>query len=354
MAVDLTSVASGGGDSGDAKGAIIESAGEAAGSAIGAIIGGGPGAAIGGAIGKTIGRIFGRKKKKGGGPQKTIVSISAFPCPKVDDKGISRAWWWADKIAQGVSLWATYETYKSAREEYKIAKRYHELAKEQWDLHRELYHPLEQQELDEIWAEKPYEPDYKTAVTGHTHLMDNVLASAERHRQRLADKYCICPDVSVFTKAQLMQATVQGDSANFARRYAEKLAQERNDLRWNRRLSAVSRGRGLLSESASFAQRATGAMSNYAQAMAGLASNAQKFRGYIHSRNETVYNSDRQRFNSRADVVDIGRHTDTMGEINRINFYNGDNSSGLRWGAVGVPYRQSGIDPTNYITINHR
>ena len=61
------------------------------------------------------------------------VSIKALPCPKVDDKGLNSAWYWADKIAQGVALWATYETYKAAKEDYKIAKRYHELAKEQWD-----------------------------------------------------------------------------------------------------------------------------------------------------------------------------------------------------------------------------
>lgn len=51
----------------------------------------------------------------------------------------------------------------------RLQKRYHELAKEQWDFHKQYYHPLEQQELDEIWAEKPYEPDYPTAVARHTH-----------------------------------------------------------------------------------------------------------------------------------------------------------------------------------------
>ena len=59
------------------------------------------------------------------------VSIKAFPCPKVNDKGLTGAWWWINKIAIAVSLWATYETWIAAKEEYKIGKRYYELGEEQ-------------------------------------------------------------------------------------------------------------------------------------------------------------------------------------------------------------------------------
>lgn len=349
--IDITAILGAGGAGGErSTGEVV---GTAAGTAIGTAVGGPVGGAIGGAIGGMIGGMFGKKKKKGG--DRTVVSIAAFPCPKVDDKGLNRAWFWADKIAQGVALWATYETYKAAKEDYKIAKRYHELAKEQWDLHREYYHPLEQQELDEIWAEKPYEPDYKTAVAGHTHTTDNVLNSLDKHRMALGKKYCICPDVSAFTKADFVSATISGDSDNFARRYAEKLAQERNDIRWSRRVAAAARGRGLLSESASHAQRASSSYSAYARAMGGLAGNAMEFSGYVQNRHQTTYNGDRERFNSRAMVFNVGRHTDVQSEVRNIDFTT-KATGGISWGNSGSAYMQSGIDPTSYVSIggSHR
>lgn len=351
MAIDISSVADGIFGGGEESGG--ESVGSTAGSTIGSMLGGPIGGAIGGTVGKLVGGLFGKKKK--GGSNRTVVSIAAFPCPKVDDKGLSRAWFWADKIAQVVALWATYETYKAAKEDYKIAKRYHELAKEQWDLHREHFHPLEQQELDEIWAEKPYDPDYPTAIAGHTHTIDNVSAAVDKHRKSLIAKYCICPDVSSFTKADIMQSTVMGDSDNFARRYAEKLAQERNDIRWARRIAAASRGRGLLSDSASHAQKASNSYSAYAQAMGGLAGSAMQFSGYVNSRRRTEYNGARERFNSRAEVIDMKQHENVQDKIRNIDFAT-EATGGITWGRAGSAYMQSGIDPTSYVTIggSHR
>ena len=348
-AVDMTSVvgsAVGGAGGGDSP---TEAIGSAAGTAIGTALGGPIGGIAGSFIGRTIGGLFGKKKKKGG-DNRTIVSIAAFPCPKVDDKGLNRAWFWADKIAQGVALWASYETYKAAKEDYKIAKRYHELAKEQWDLHEQLYHPLEQQELDEIWAEKPYKPDYPTATAGHTHTIDNVFAASDKYRKAINNKYCVCPDVSISTKTDLLKATVAGDSDNFARRYAEKIAQERNDIRWARRIAAAARGRGLLSESASHAQRASSAVSAYAQAMGGLASSAAQFSGYIQNRRPTEYNNPRERFNSRAEVFDVDRYTDVAAKTRAIDFYT-ERTGGISWGRGSNPTMQTGIDPTSYVVI---
>lgn len=313
------------------------------GSAVGTAIGG----PIGGILGGALGGLFGKKKK---GAQKTIVSIAAMPCPKVDDKGLEKAWFWADKISQAVALWATAETYKAAREDYKIAKRYHELAKEQWDLHKKYYQPLEQQELDEIWAERPYKPDYATAIVGHTRSIDTVFAAVEQHRHALSDKYCVCATSATAIKTELVRVTVYGDSDNYARRYAEKLAMEREDLRFSRKLAAAARGRGLLSESASHAHKASNSLNAYAQAMGGLASSAMQFSGYINNRNATQYNGGRERFNSRADVFDVGRHTNVQENVRQIHF-NTEPTGGVTWGNSGHAFMQSGLDPTAYVTI---
>lgn len=289
------------------------------------------------------------------------VSIKAFPCPKVNDKGLQGAWWWADKIAIAVALWATYETWKAAKEEYKIGKRYYDLAKEQWDFFLENYKPLEDQELAEIWAELPYEPDYPKAIAGHTNAIDKVFNVAERHRSALSDKYCICPDVSQFTKTDIMKSTVRGDSDNFARRYAEKLAQEKNDIRWARRIAAASRGRNLLSDSASLASKATGLFGDYAKAMGNVVAGAMAFSGYVNNRMQTEYNPVRSRINARADVPNTYRGFDAQ-----AYWGNGDRMmestprGGIPWGQAeaNAPYDGSsgvaGYDPTGYASTSTR
>lgn len=276
------------------------------------------------------------------------VSIKAFPCPKVNDKGLTGAWYWADKIAIAVSLWATYETWKAAKEEYKIGKRYYELAKEQWDFFYDFYRPLEEQELDEIWAELPYKPDYNTAIKGHTHLIEPVFNRADMHRQHLSNKYCVCPDIGQFTKTHITKSTITGDSDNFARRYAEKLAQEKNDLRWARRVAAASRGRGLLSSSSSFASKAAGFYGEYARAMGGLAGNAMQFSGYVRNRNETEYNPVRDRIDSRMDVPDTYNGFDALGWWKRKGISKSRISGGISWANRDndPPYMQTGLDPT--------
>jgi hypothetical protein len=289
------------------------------------------------------------------------VSIKAFPCPKVNDKGLQGAWWWADKIAIAVALWATYETWKAAKEEYKIGKRYYDLAREQWDFFLENYKPLEDQELAEIWAELPYEPDYPKAIAGHTNAIDKVFNAAERHRSALSDKYCICPDVSQFTKTDIMKSTVRGDSDNFARRYAEKLAQEKNDIRWARRIAAASRGRNLLSDSASLASKAAGLFGDYAKVMGNVAAGAMAFSGYVNNRMQTEYNPVRSRINARADVPNTYRGFDAQ-----AYWGNGDRMmettprGGIPWGQAeaNAPYDGSsgvaGYDPTGYASTSTR
>ena len=277
------------------------------------------------------------------------VSIKAFPCPKVNNEGLQGAWWIADKIAIAVSLWATLETWKAAKEEYKIGKRYYDLAKEQWDFFYEHYRPLEEQELAEIWAEQePYIPDYMTKTQGHTNLVDFTFTQADAHRRQLAAKYCICDDVSQFRTADLMRSTVWGDSDNFARRYAEQLAQEKNDIRWQRRIAAASRGRNLLATSATFASKAAGFFNQYAQGMSSVAQGAAQFSGYVQNRFKTEYNPVRSRVDARADVPDTYRGQNTLSQWSTQTINEPLPRGGLSWGMYegNSPYMHSGVDPT--------
>ena len=288
------------------------------------------------------------------------LSIKAFPCPKVNDAGLTGAWWWANLIAIAVTVWATSESYKAAKKEYEIGKRYYQLAKDQWEHFYNNYRPLEDQELAEIWNEQPYVPDYNKAVSGHTNLIDKLFYNAYKHRQALLDKYCLCNDVSQFTKIESIKSVVWGDSDNFARRYAEKLAQEKNDLRWNKRVAAMARGRNLLANAASFASRAASLFGEYAKAMGGLANQAMEFSGYVQNRHRTVYNPVRDRIDSRAHIPDSYVGENHLQSMQTIRMYSSVPTGGNYRGGQPVfsfggtseydmTYLQAtGFDPAGY------
>ena len=281
------------------------------------------------------------------------VSIKALPCPKVNDAGLTGAWWWIDKIAIAVAIWATTESYKAAKEEYDIGKRYYNLAKDQWNHFYEHFRPLEEQELAEIFAEDEHKPEYEKAIAGHTDLIEPIFARAEQRRKDFANKYCVCNDISEFTRTEFVKSSVRGDGDNFARRYAERLAQELNDIRWARMIAAAARGRGLLSASTAFASKAASFFDDYAKAMAGVAEDAIGFSSYIRSRFQTVYNPTRARIDGLATVPHTYRGFDAQGYWQWRGIPMTQPSGGITWGDnVGKSYTQVGFDPTGMVQVS--
>ena len=180
----------------------------------------------------------------------------------------------------------------------------------------------------------------------------------------MLDKYCLCNDVSQFTKIESIKSVVWGDSDNFARRYAEKLAQEKNDLRWNKRVAAMARGRNLLANAASFASRAASLFGEYAKAMGGLANQAMEFSGYVQNRHRTVYNPVRDRIDSRAHIPDSYVGENHLQSMQTIRMYSSVPTGGNYRGGQPVfsfggtseyemTYLQAtGFDPTGYANGN--
>lgn len=220
------------------------------------------------------------------------LHIASLPCPKVNDAGLTGGWRILDGLAKAAALLASVRALQAARQQDKIARTYYKLAEHQWNFYKENYVPLELQEIDEVHKEKPYTADYETALKSHD-CTDTVFASTEDHRDKIFDEYCVCPDPTMDIRYNIAMSTVRGDTYNFARRYAEALAERKDDIRWNKKLAVASRGRNLLPQSVDFANRASSMFGEYSNAMNGLAGDAMKFSGYIRNRYETQFNAQR-------------------------------------------------------------
>lgn len=228
----------------------------------------------------------------GSAEDKPGMHIAALPCPKVNDEGLTGGWKILDGLAKSAALLASTRALQAARQQDKIARTYYKLAEQQWNFYKENYVPLEQQEIDEVHKEKPYKADYATAIKGHD-CTEPVFASTEDHRDKIFDEYCVCPDPSMDIRYSIAMSTVKGDTHNFARRYAEALAERKDDIRWNKKLQVATRGRSLLPESSDIANKASSLFGQYSNAMSGLAGDAMGFSGYIRNRHETQFNAQR-------------------------------------------------------------
>lgn len=269
---------------------------------LGGIIGGAIGGPLGSAIGGTIGNVIGGGGAggaggAGGGP--VVVQVESMPCPTVSNTGLIGAWTAAKVGALLISANATKNSYDAARDRYKIARRYHVLAKDQWDMFNDNYRPIERIEMAEIRAEGKYYTDWGSDVAGHLSAIPAVFANVNAQRNNIGAKFCVCPDTGILTQFEIAKSTISGDLENFARRYAEVQTEEKNDIRFARRVAAANRGRSLLADSTAFATKASNFYGEYSEAMTSVAQGAAQFAGFIDQRRRTEYNGPRDRVDNR-------------------------------------------------------
>ena len=277
------------------------------------------------------------------------VQIKSLPCPRVNNKGMIEAWSWSKVGSIAIAIASAKVSYEAANNRYKIAKRYWQLAKSEWEDFYDNYRPLEKKELAEIKAENKPTVDYIGALHGHTQSIEPIFNNLNNFRADLASKFCVCPDKDIASQFLLAKSTVYGDLDNFSRRYAEDLQQRRDDIRWNKRTQAANRGRSLVSQSTSFANKAQSFYAEYSDAMTSVAQGAAKFAGRLDKRRDTEYNAPRTaEVASRRDytgatgipTVDGQKHDGVYFD----DVYSSQNVSGI--GGGQEPLAPISFDPT--------
>jgi len=217
------------------------------------------------------------------------VHVASWPCPKVNNVGVTSSWDWRVAAATAVALLSTAAAYEIADMQYQTAKAYWKLARERWDYFLNTYRPCEKNEVAEACTADIPEANYNYAINAYTSGAELAFAKADRDVMRLSALYCICVDNSLARDTDLMRSQMVGDGVNYAIRREEAVAEALDDVRWNRKIGVLNRGRGLLSQSTSYAKAASDMYDQFGKSVSAVAEGATQFIGYALNRNATTY-----------------------------------------------------------------
>jgi hypothetical protein len=217
------------------------------------------------------------------------VKIAEWPCPKVNNEGVSGSWDWRVAGSVAVALLSTAAAYTIAEQQYQTAKAYWKLARERWDYFLNTYRPCEEREVAEACTAIVPTANYDRAIMGYTSGVTLAYSRADDEILRLSKLYCVCTNASLVKDIELMRSQMVGDGVNYAIRREESVAEALDDVRWNRKIGVLNRGRGLLSQSTSYARAASDMYDQFGKSVSAVAQGATQFLGYAMNRNDTVY-----------------------------------------------------------------
>lgn len=209
--------------------------------------------------------------------------------PEFGDTGEAayHEFWQAALLA--VTLLNTAAQISISKKQYQIAKDYANIAIDQWERFRDAYAPLERAMVNEITNTPEPVPDYDGARYRGNSFTSSAFSSARRDMGRLAKKYVLCIDPSLYDDMLYAEAITADDSVNFNYRDEEYFANVMSDIRWNRRSSLLNLGRDILSTSVNYADAANRMLGNISDILNQGASGAMGMLGYLQEHRNTMY-----------------------------------------------------------------
>jgi hypothetical protein len=183
------------------------------------------------------------------------------PCiqnPGPTDKGrvaISVAW---QVAAAALGAANAVTSAEMASKQFDLAQRYYQIARQWRDWYNQGYVPLEDMELDEIWAEGKAEPLYGAAA-GRASVLAKLAFG-----DRIGDALRCTHEYATGLRQALLKDGIRSMAEGVAASEGMGIRNERarvealNDLRWKHREAAAMRGRGMAASNVAFAQLAAG------------------------------------------------------------------------------------------------
>ena len=222
-------------------------------------------------------------------PHLTTIAarMCAWAAPEYGIAGETR-----DRTAEYVALAAVYASVITLNtyiqnQNYKIARAYTDLSQDKWNRFKNAYASLEKKLIAEAKNTPEPAPDYVNSRTRASNATSFAFSSSKATMASYAKKYALCLDESLDLANS--QALMCDDTSNFNYRDAEHYKDYLSDKRWNRRSDILNLGRNNLPTAYSYAQHASNAMNDVANAVVGVGNGISGLIGYLFNRNETVY-----------------------------------------------------------------
>jgi hypothetical protein len=222
-------------------------------------------------------------------PIRTNTTVCNWAAPTFGNMGQTALHTVLAGVAFAIALWTASEQLRIFRMRYRLAEDYARIAEEEWNRYNEFYRPLENDMLEECMASPWTDPDYAGAEAEYGGMADAASARGLDHMRELAARYSLCVDPSLSAGLGTDAAVMRTDAVNYGYRDAEWYAQNKNDVRFNRRSNLLNLGRDLVMLSAKFGQVTNTVLEGASASAHAATSGAMYFMGYMRNRNATYY-----------------------------------------------------------------
>lgn len=195
-------------------------------------------------------------------------------------------------LAAAATTAAAYNSVKAvelAQKEWNLAKKYWQLAKNWMDYYNGTYAPVEDMEVQEA-LDLETEPGFYKAAAGRAKLAAyKQTMPLLQGKQNALPKYLVGRRIAILTRMRMAQMQAATMAYLQGKRNERAYVEARDDIRFEKQLNTVRRGRNIVGQNISFASTAAGIYGSlYDQTWLNLQS-AGRYLGYESARGATAY-----------------------------------------------------------------
>lgn len=192
-------------------------------------------------------------------------------------------------LTVGLAGYNTYEAIHLADKQYDIAKLYYNIAKWWRDYYNTSFVPVENQELAEANALKEETPHYDMARGQVQNLMRIKFKGMADRSLQCTSEYCTGLRGVLLRDIAGQEATAVAAATGLGYRNERAYIEVRSDVRWQKIMQTIKRGRDMQSDAINSAKLAYGVYGDLLSQASTAATGAAEAFGYFMNRNDTIY-----------------------------------------------------------------
>jgi hypothetical protein len=198
---------------------------------------------------------------------------------------------WRIAAAAAAAAQAAMAAYISAKQ-YEIAKMLLSIAQYWRDWYNTAFVPLENKELDELYALKDIVPHYDVAIGRGKATVRFVMKSALNRTMKCAAQYDTGIRNRILKEMLVTEASAVAHGAAAGYRFERDRVDKLISSRWQKYLGAVNRGREIAAASVDYGNLAAHIYGSLGNMAAEASGGFMELAGYMGSRRRTRYNKD--------------------------------------------------------------